>query len=121
MSGQMHATETVPFLRSEIVTEKRMSRPVPTEVLLLDLEFLLENGEWTGQCPALGVGGTGNPTIEGAREELTDLVVLYLDGLNQMEMLNDTLAQRGIRSYSLAERWPENEGGSFAAAELRLT
>ncbi|MDQ3702146.1 MAG: hypothetical protein M3442_14690 [Chloroflexota bacterium] len=79
--------------------EKRVFPPGGERFIVLTLEFRQEDGQWLGRCRELGTS-TFADTLDQVREELADLVMLHLSGLDDTEETERVFQDRGIRLYS---------------------
>lgn len=83
--------------------------------LILDYEST-EDG-WEGECADLGVATTAD-TLEEAREELVDLVLLYLNSIAEDEDLRTYLNEREVRHESPAAQQEEQAVRLLAVAGI---
>lgn len=66
--------------------------------VVLTLEFRKEPGGWSGVCRELGTATDGR-SLERVRTELAELVLLTLNGLEDLRDRERVFAERGIRLY----------------------
>ncbi len=64
-------------------------------VFELTVDYGQEEGAWVGVCPALGVSTTTD-SPEAAREEMSDMLLVYLDVLAEAGDLLDCLSEQGV-------------------------
>ena len=89
------------------------------EHLVVRLGLAYESTEygWEGECEALGVATTAD-TLEEAREELMDLVLLYLNSIAEDEDLRAYLNGQGIRYDTPASQQEEQPVRLLAVAGI---
>ena len=61
----------------------------------LFLDYRMDDGEWVGVCEELGVAANAD-TLDGAKGILRDLVLLQLNGIEELTNLYDYLAENGV-------------------------
>jgi hypothetical protein len=78
--------------------------------VVLTLEFRKEGSHWLGRCLELGTATDGR-SLERVKAELEELVLLHLNGLEDVHERERVFRERGIKLY--ADELPE-----FKRAEL---
>jgi hypothetical protein len=66
---------------------------------VLTLEFHKEGRLWVGECRELGTATDGR-SLDGVEQELVRLVMLHVDGLEELGERERVFKERGIRVYS---------------------
>jgi hypothetical protein len=66
--------------------------------IVLTFEFHKEGGMWVGECRELGTATDGR-SLERVEDELVNLVLLHLYGLEEIGERERVLAERGITLY----------------------
>ena len=103
----------------------------PESILMLQMELAWDGngdregeGVWTGTCLELDIT-VSSPRADLAREELMDLVLLYLNGNDRIGNLDGALRGRRIAEYTMnPPPWEQDESqprDTFTAATCRLT
>ena len=61
----------------------------------LFLAYGMEDGEWVGVCEQLGVAANAD-TLEETKEILKDLIMLQLQGVEELTTVSSYLAENGV-------------------------
>ncbi|MDE2779258.1 MAG: hypothetical protein OXI91_06230 [Chloroflexota bacterium] len=78
--------------RMEFLAHDAGGRPLVFEVTV---DYGREEGAWVGVCTALGVSTTAD-SPEAAREEMADMLLVYLDVLAEAGDLLACLSEQGV-------------------------
>ena len=61
----------------------------------LFLDYGIEDGEWVGVCEQLGIAANAD-TLEETKEILKDLIMLQLNGVENLTSISAYLAENGV-------------------------
>ena len=85
--------------RQRRTTTRLATPPGGQAVVILTFEFHKEGGLWLGHCRELGTATDGR-FLDKVEDELTELVLLHLDGLDDIGERERVFQERGIRVYA---------------------
>lgn len=71
---------------------------VGDKLVVLTVEIQREGAQWVGQCVELGTATFGD-SVDEVADELLDLIVLHLEGLEDAGERERFLQARGIKVY----------------------
>ena len=80
----------------------------PEGFVVLTLEFRKEDDVWLGRCKELGTS-TFADTLEAVNEELRDLIILHLNGLEQAGEIARFFNEYGIEYHTAPVRSVRSE------------
>ena len=119
MNAHIGTRENAIFVR----TDTRHSVERPESILQINMDFTRDDNGWAGECPELGVGTGYSKTIEQAREELNDIVMLYLNENDRMGQLDAVLEGKHVMIHRLdnLRAGPGGEANNIKPAPGRLS
>jgi hypothetical protein len=89
--------------------------------VLLTLEFKKKRRIWVGKCLELGTATFGD-SLEAAKQELIDLTVIHLNGLEEAGLRERIFDARGVKVYKAippAAPGPDSDSTLVQAFEAR--
>ena len=95
----------------------RSSDGKPKEVILLTIDFKERAGQWLAECLELGTAAYAD-TLEDARREIRDNVMLQLGSVEELGFIEEYLRQHNVSLLSLETPAPQAETPTWAVPAL---
>ena len=95
----------------------RSSDGKPKEVILLTIDFKERAGQWLAECLELGTAAYAD-TLEDARREIRDNVMLQLGSVEELGFIEEYLRQHNVSLLSMETPATSAETPTWAAPTL---
>jgi hypothetical protein len=85
---------------SNLVAVQYSDSAIPQAVIVLPCEFGQDGSRWTAECLPLGTAAYAD-SLEAARHELGEAVMLQLNQMEQLGYIEDFLKERRVQVHQL--------------------
>ena len=87
-------------MRDTLLVFRNEGEGLPKRGIILNIDFVKEGESWVGTCLELGTFAYAN-SVEQAREEVAESVLLQLNGVQGLNFITDYLKDRGVKQVEI--------------------